>query len=427
MTEATIPRLRDGAVLSLLGTVGYAGAQWFAFVLATHLCTPEAAGYFGLALAISGPLVLLANLQLSTVIATDPGQLSADKIRQYLGVRLTSSVLALAVSALLAGLMRVTLSGFTIIVLLLSSKLIDAIADVFHGLMQREYRFARVCISQLANAVFSTIGFAGVLMVSKDMRLAALAWLAASTMTLLLVTVPLTRFGPELRDAGRWQFVSDDRRELIGIFRETLPLGLIATLLSLQANIPQYILQLVDGPAMVGRFAALAYPFILGNMLITAVGQAASPRLAHALRLADRIGFRDALIRTTAFGLGLGSVIVLATALGGRFLLHIIMPPGMEGMLPALMFLYVSAAARCACSPVGVAATAARVVTPQLQLRGAVLLVLACVLPFAIRTHSLTGAAVATAVVGAFEVCAWAAMARRLLTTVNDKCAASLA
>ena len=66
-----------------------------------------------------------------------------------------------------------------------------------------------------------------------------------------------------------------------------LPMGAISTLLSLQANAPQYVIQHYLGVAAVGTFAALAYPFLLGNIVVTAMGQAASSLFADALGRSD--------------------------------------------------------------------------------------------------------------------------------------------
>ena len=79
-----------------------------------------------------------------------------------------------------------------------------------------------------------------------------------------------------------------------------LPMGVISTLLSLQANVPQYVIQHFLGAAAVGTFAVLAYPFLVGNIAVTAMGQAAAPQFADALRRDDAAAFRRVLLLTMA-------------------------------------------------------------------------------------------------------------------------------
>jgi O-antigen/teichoic acid export membrane protein len=75
-----------------------------------------------------------------------------------------------------------------------------------------------------------------------------------------------------------------------------LPLGAVAFLSSLNANLPRYVLEKVQGESALGYFAAMAYLIVAGNTLVIALGQSALPRLARYFQ-EDRPAFVRLLAR----------------------------------------------------------------------------------------------------------------------------------
>src|SRR5947209_3750081 len=56
---------------SLVGSVVYAACQWAIVIVLAKLGSSESVGQFALGFAVAAPVVLLANLQLSALQATD--------------------------------------------------------------------------------------------------------------------------------------------------------------------------------------------------------------------------------------------------------------------------------------------------------------------------------------------------------------------
>src|SRR5512147_1698759 len=63
--------LRRGFSWTLAGNVVFAGCQWAMLVVLAKLVPPGLVGQFGLALAITTPVVVFANLNLRAMQATD--------------------------------------------------------------------------------------------------------------------------------------------------------------------------------------------------------------------------------------------------------------------------------------------------------------------------------------------------------------------
>jgi len=71
----------------------------------------------------------------------------------------------------------------------------------------------------------------------------------------------------------------------------SLPLGLTMLLLSLNTNIPRYFIEHYLDTSALGIFAALAAVTRASDMVVQALGQSASPRLAKLYAASDSKSF----------------------------------------------------------------------------------------------------------------------------------------
>src|SRR4051794_16358727 len=63
--------LRANFTWTFVGNVIYAACQWGMLVVLAKVARPETVGNFALALAVTAPVIMLTNLQLRAVQATD--------------------------------------------------------------------------------------------------------------------------------------------------------------------------------------------------------------------------------------------------------------------------------------------------------------------------------------------------------------------
>src|SRR5262249_33512279 len=87
--------LRANFSWSFCGNVVYAACQWGMLIVLAKLASPESVGRFALGLAVTAPVVMLSNLQLRGVLATDARQ--EHPYTDYLTLRLFTTSGALAV------------------------------------------------------------------------------------------------------------------------------------------------------------------------------------------------------------------------------------------------------------------------------------------------------------------------------------------
>ena len=378
--------LRRNFSWTFIGNAIYAACQWGMLIVLAKLGSPEMVGQFTLGLAVTAPIVMLTNLQLDIVQATDAKQEYA--FSDYLGLRLIGTTIALVVIAIVTLWTGYSLQTSLVILLVGLAKAFESVSDIFHGLIQQHERMDRIAISLMIKGPLSLLllGLGVFLSGSVVWGVAGLviAWavvLVACDIrngTLILNRVPKIRLN--------W-------KTLISLMWLSLPLGLVKMLLSLNSNIPRYFIEEYLGERELGIFAALAYLMVAGNMVIFALGESASPRLAKYYSARNLPAFRGLLIKLVGLAALIGGMAIIVAQFAGRELLTILYRPEYGLHQDLFVLLMVAGAISYMSSFLGYGMTAARYFRVQTPLFVIVTAISAIACLWLLPTQGLIGAA----------------------------------
>ncbi len=147
-----------------------------------------------------------------------------------------------------------------------------------------------------------------------------------------------------------------------------LPLGFVALLLSLNTNIPRYAIENTIGKDKLGIFAALSYVMLAGNIVISALGQSASPRLAQLYAKNDTRAYRNLLLKLLGIGLLIGAAGVLISLIAGRELITLVYSTEYAAYINVFIVLMLAAGFNYCASFMGYGITAARYFRVQMPM-----------------------------------------------------------
>lgn len=273
-------------------------------MLLARLGTLSNVGQFGLAIAVTAPIIMFVGLQLRLVQATDRPE-SEFSFLDYLTVRLIG--LAIGMAAICAITFSISCPAETRLIILLMgiAKFIEAISDIYHGAFQKYERMDLFSRSLLIKGPLSTVVFAIIFA-----RTHSLAWAItglAATWGFVLVwhDAAVGRLLDTQRDRSRALSSAMDCGKLWRLVRVALPLGLVTGLMSLEINIPRYFVSHWCGAAELGHFVAIGYVLFAGEIVVVALTYAAVPRLAKLHRAGSK-----------SFWSTLGKLLVVAVLLG---------------------------------------------------------------------------------------------------------------
>lgn len=397
--------LRANFSWTFAGNMVYAACQWGVLVVLAKLGTTEMVGQFALGLAVCAPVIMLTNLQLRAVQATDARREYI--FGNYLALRLIATAIGLIIIVGIVVVAGYRLDTTLVILAIAVAKAFEALSDVFHGLLQQRERMDRIAKSLMikgplslaafglgvyltGSVLWGVVGMAAVwvlVLVSYDVRSGALILRASHAM------------GENAASDGQGEVSSlqprGDINTLARLAWLALPLGMVMMLISLNTNIPRYFLERHHGEAALGIFAALAYVLVAGGKVMGALGRATTPRLAKYYASGDRTSFRKLLGKLLLIGALLGAVGVVLALLVGRPLLTLFYRPEYGEQVHVFVWIVIAAGIGYVASCLGYAMTAARHFSIQLPL---FVLVAAASLGasfWLIPTYGLMGAALA--------------------------------
>lgn len=304
-----------------MGNVVYSACQWGMISTLAKLGNAALVGRFALGLAITAPVFMFTNLQLRAVQATDAR--SEFAFADYFTLRLLASLTGLAAILMIVSVGRYERGTVVVIFLVGLSKTIESLSDVIAGLLQKWERLDRVSTSLMIKGGCSLPAFAAAFWLTRNLIAAVTALVLAWLSVLVLYDLRQARrliHGHDRFFAFRWS-----RLKTLAVV--SAPLGVVMTLISLNSNIPRYLLECYTGSAAVGIFASLAYLMVASNLVVNALCQSATTRLSSLfseLRIQD---FRRLLLKLSAFGVAIVLAGVPAALVCGRILLTIIYRP----------------------------------------------------------------------------------------------------
>ena len=294
-------------------------------VAIVRLCGATKLGEFGVAAAVVAPLMLLARMQLRTVVATED-RFFGDR-PAYLLARLMTSAAVLGISATIGFLVFPPSIAWAVLFLAVERCAADQ-SELAWGFLQREGRWRRIALSQAVHG----IGGALAVTLSLAAGLGLPAALGISALAHAVLFLALDGRASGLTSLARSLFDRPNVAAARVIFRRCGLLAPAAALVSLNGHLPRFALERWVGVESVGSFAALVQLTLLGNLTVQAFGQASLTPMANA----DREGFTVRIERLTRLSLGVAASGTVASLVLGGWILTLLYGPSFAALAPQL-------------------------------------------------------------------------------------------
>ena len=381
---------RSHLFFAFSGNVIYALSQAAMLVVLAKFGTPTMVGQFGLGLALTSPIMLFSKLQLRSAIVTDVG--CEYSFADYARLRLLATVFAIVVVACL--LAAVAPASGTILVVLAVAlvKAVEGASDLCSGILQKHEHWRGIAAAACIKGVIAPFAL-----------WAGLSWFRSAAAGLFGVAACYTAV--LVLYESRWvrALVSGEpepvrplgRASLKRLLSLTLPLGIVATLLSLNVNLPRYVVSAHLGVEALGYYTALTHLMVTGNTLVQALGQAGLAGLAR-----HGAGGREPFPRLLCYmlfaALMVGLVCLGAALVFGAEILSFFYREDYADYTSVFVWLSVGAVLTYLSSVLGYALTAARLFRVQVPLYSASAAVCLIGSLAWVPSYGLTGAAYAT-------------------------------
>jgi O-antigen/teichoic acid export membrane protein len=368
-------------------------------IVLAKMGSPEVVGRFAFGLSIAAPILMLSNLQLRQVQASDA--INKYAFGDYFTVRwLTTSMALLVIAGVCFFARRGSYASWVLLVIGLA-KAVESIGDVIHGLFQKHERMDIIAISMSLKGVLSIAAMGATYWYTHSLLASVLAMGFAWTITILLYDMNMANsFLRQIGGTATWRsgifaYRCSSMRAVWRLMVESVPLGAVMCLISLHTNIPRLVIERCSGEHALGLFVAISYFMQIGFLIEVALGQAAIPRLAQffAQRRYDR--FQWLVWQCLFVALALGIAGVGGAMIAGRFILMLVYGAEYAQHNTILVWMMVAAGLGYGIGFVRAAITAACHFNVQVPLFGLLTIVTAVGSYLWVPSYGLAGAAAA--------------------------------
>lgn len=248
--------------LIFIADTAYSLHQWMILTLLIKWSTPLNIGYFNYALAITAPIVMFCWLNASTILTAERAGLT----NFWLFIKTRFSLLSAGVFVLLGVYYFFGEADILLLTLLVYlNKYMESFADLAYGFLQGHTAFKEVAVSKIFRSLLNVSGAALVLFTTHSIHGFVLALIVGNLIMLLAYDLPT------IRRVGRgFDNQALDLRYRSGkeLFLKAMPLGFVALLIALNANIPRLFVGRTIGTEELGYYASIAYLLVLGSLFI---------------------------------------------------------------------------------------------------------------------------------------------------------------
>jgi O-antigen/teichoic acid export membrane protein len=314
---------------TFVGNAVYAAGQFAMLMLLTKLVRPEQVGQYALGMALVYPAMMLANMQLRSVMNSTVNDRA--QFGHYLSLRLLTTFVALAVIFGITQVLRYDRELTEVVLLVGVAYGIETISDVYYARLQLHDRMAEISKSLMTRATLSVLALAGFTYVTRNV-----VWGIAG----VAVARAVVLFGYDtrerthvLRRQTKWfllngdlapRFDAGEQRQLLW---RSLPLGIVVLLTTLNSSIPSFFIKHGIGERDLGIFSALGLTISVGNMAVVSLGQSAFTRLSRAYASGNITAFGSLLVVLLTCGAGIGVCGMLISKFAGREILTLLFRP----------------------------------------------------------------------------------------------------
>ncbi len=386
--------LRSNFARVTAGFSVYAACQWAIMAVLAKLGSPELVGQYAFALALTAPVLMLAQMNLRTVLATDVR--GVHDFSDYRSLRFTSLVVAMVIIIVLAAREGVDSSRSIVIALVGLIQAGELMADICYGQLQLQDRMHQAAVSMIARGILGVLVLGSVLWATGSLA-AALCWMfLARTAVYFAYDAPNVVHDSQARPGHRpWRKRVEAQREIL---KQALPLGVVLMLGALVVNTPRYFISNSLGERELGVFSAIFSLAAVGNLIVNSLGQSATPKLARLHANGDKRGFRLLSLKMAALGAGLGLLGIAGAATIGSSIVTTVYGPEYARHNGLLVVAMAACGLGFVASLLGYCITAARRLYQQIPLQVACLAGTALAAWFFIPQWGLIGAALAPGV-----------------------------
>ena len=294
-------------IWNTLGSGVYLGCLWLLNILVVRFGSYSEAGILSLAISIANvvqsvSLAGIRNYQVSDV---------KERYSNYTYICVRYITASIAFAGCIFFLLINAYSRYQVLCIIGMSvyRMIDALTDVYHGILQKKWRLDIVGKALAIRGVLIVSVFITILSIGKDLLLAIIGMTVVSFAEFIVF---------ELRKTKKVDSIirKVNKNDIISLLIYSIPLTIYSTLLNAITVVTRYYIEAICGEELLGYYASISSPAIIVQVAATYIFTPLVGVFAELYRTRDKRKFDKLIIKC----LGLVSVIIVCALICCQYL-----------------------------------------------------------------------------------------------------------
>ncbi|MBT2581232.1 oligosaccharide flippase family protein [Planococcus sp. ISL-109] len=256
--------MRKKFSIYLLGNLMFGLSQWLTIIILTKTITMSEVGYYSLAIAYAGPILMLLSFGLKTIYITNEN--SEKKI--FLINRLITFILFINLFIIILIPREISHFEFQLMVLVALIKGFEFIQEILFAFRQKEMRFEAIGKLKLAQSIGSIV-ITSYLFIDSSKILTVFLFILIFNSLLIIFELRNQKLFC-IKEIAK-KFKKEEYYETLKLCYIGLPLGLTLAISSLNTNIPRIILEFFSGIEELGYFSSLMFFYSAGTTIMFSI------------------------------------------------------------------------------------------------------------------------------------------------------------
>lgn len=301
-----------------IGNIVYLGCQWLLSYLTTRLLGYEPAGVLSLAMTISGSLSNIALYAMRNYQTSDVAGSFSDAV--YIRSRIITSGVAFIACCLFLGINDYGYETSVCIIAYMAFKIIEAISDIYQGILQRNMRMDFIGKSFIAKGILGLVAFSIALIATQSLFIG----ICALCITSLLIVLFYDRKKAFILSKRMQGTEPSMNRNVLRLLWVCLPLAIYGLLFNTMGQAPRYFLEAKLGTEMLGYYASVAMPVTIVQVSASFIFSPLTTPLAERLEHDDIRGFMHLVVRVVVAVAVLATIALVAFGAVGNYILQLL-------------------------------------------------------------------------------------------------------
>ncbi|AZV45335.1 polysaccharide biosynthesis protein [Peribacillus asahii] len=280
------------------GNVIYALSQYVLLITIAKLGQIEMVGQYGLALALTAPLLMFSNMNLRSIWISERKM----KFDDFVGSRIIINSSLLGFFLILVFFLDYNEKTKTIILLVFCLKIIESFSDIYYAQLQKQQMLESIGKSLILKSIISVALFSLSMIVWGNLILALLIQIFGFIVLFYIYEYRIVNINLNFK-----LFLKKKNFKLIIV--KGFPLGVAGLLISLNVNIPRFFIEKFLDISLLGYFIAISYLLQSLNTFIASLSQFFLPLLSRKYD-EDLSIFKDICWKIIIFMVGFSIIMI---------------------------------------------------------------------------------------------------------------------